>query len=69
MKIARGRVAEAGHRAAPVLLVGERGALLARHLLAPAHQPRARAAGLDLLAELAYAFSFLPLLNSHWAHR
>ena len=38
---ARRRVAEARDRAAPVLLVGERGALLARDLLAPRHQPRA----------------------------
>ena len=44
---ARLGVAEAGRRAAPVLLVGERGALLARHLLAPLDQPRAGAAGLD----------------------
>src|SRR5690606_36373457 len=48
----RGVVAETGHRTAPVLLVGERGALLAGDLLAPLDQPRAAAALDDDLVEL-----------------
>ena len=48
---ARGRVAEAGDRAAPVRPVAERGALLARDRLAPLDQPRAGAAGGDLRLE------------------
>jgi hypothetical protein len=35
---ARIRIAEPGHRAAPVVLAGECGTLLARHLLAPLHE-------------------------------
>ena len=50
---ARGGIAEAGDRAAPVLLAGERRALLARHLLAPRDQPRAAPAGDDLLPRCA----------------
>ncbi len=42
------RVAEAVDRPAPVLLVAERGALLARDLLAPGDEPRAAAARVDL---------------------
>src|SRR5262249_10316170 len=38
---ARARVAEAGQRPPPIVLAGERGALLARHSLAPRDQPRA----------------------------
>ena len=46
------RVAEAGHRAAPVLLVAEGRPLLERHLLPPRHEPRAGPAADDLLAQL-----------------
>ena len=45
---ARRRVAEAGDRAAPVVPVAERRALLARDELAPLDEPRAGAAGRDL---------------------
>ena len=45
---ARIGVAEAGHRPTPIVLVAERGALLARDLLAPSDQPRARPARNDL---------------------
>src|SRR5262249_20323263 len=48
---ARPGVAEAGHGAAPVLLVGESGALLARDPLAPLDQPRAATAVGDLALE------------------
>ena len=44
----RGRVAEARHRAAPVVLVGVGRPLLGRHLLPPGHQPRAGPARHDL---------------------
>jgi hypothetical protein len=40
----RSRVAEAGDGAAPVDLVAERGALLARDALAPLDEPRAASA-------------------------
>ena len=46
----RRRVAEARDRPAPVLLIGERGALDPRHLLAPGDQPRTAPAGGDLAA-------------------
>ena len=48
---ARVGVAEAGHGAAPVLLVGKRRALLPRHLLAPLDEPRAATAVGDLALE------------------
>jgi hypothetical protein len=41
------RVAKARHRAAPVVLVTERGPLLARHPLAPLDEARALAAPND----------------------
>src|SRR3954469_10182686 len=78
---ARGRVAEAGHRTAPVLLAGEGGALLARDLLAPGDEPRAAAAARDALLQAGerragleagargYAFSLRPLVNSHCDQR
>jgi hypothetical protein len=47
----RARIAEAGDRSAPVLLVAERGALLARDELAPRDEPRAAPAGDDLALE------------------
>ena len=46
------RIAEAGSRASPVLLVAERRALLARDLLAPLHEARAAAAVDDPPLEL-----------------
>src|SRR3954468_15720942 len=48
----RARVAEARDRPAPVGLGGEGGALLARDLLAPGHEPRAAAAARDAVFEL-----------------
>jgi hypothetical protein len=45
------RVSPARHRPAPVLLVGERPPLLARHLLAPGHEPRAAHATDDVALE------------------
>ena len=45
------RIAEAGHRPPPVLLVAERRSLLARDLLAPGDEPRARPARDDLAVE------------------
>src|SRR6185503_920624 len=57
---ARGRVAEPGDRAAPVVPVAERRALLPCHLLAPRDEPRAAAALDDLaleLSELAHVLS------------
>ena len=47
------RVAEPGHRAAPVLLVQERAPLHAGHLLAPRHQAGAGAAADDLGVQVA----------------
>jgi hypothetical protein len=43
-----GAVTEAGDRAAPLLLVGKRGAALARDLLAPGDETGAGPAALDL---------------------
>ena len=70
---ARGRVAEARHRPAPVVLVAKGGALLARHPLAPLHEPRAAAAAHHLRLEqlepaLAQSFSFFPVVNRYCAH-
>ena len=45
---AGGRVAEAGDRTSPVVLVGEGGPLVPRHLLPPRDQPWATAARHDL---------------------
>ena len=45
------RIAEPGNRAAPVVLVAERRALLARDLLAPCDEARTRAASRDLARE------------------
>ena len=47
--------AEAGHRPAPVLLVGERAALRPSDLFPPGHQPRARPAHRDPRAQLGSA--------------
>jgi len=72
------RVAEAGHWPAPVLLVREGGALLARDPLAPFDQARAAAAGRDAPLELRepagvpglrQALSLRPLANRYCAHR
>ena len=48
---AGGRVAEARHRATPVVVVAERGALVAGHLLAPLDEARAGPAADDLTCD------------------
>ena len=49
----RCRIAEAGHTAAPVVLVGESGSLVGGGLLAPCHQPVAAPARRDLVVQRA----------------
>jgi hypothetical protein len=45
------RIAEAGHRPAPVVVLTERGSLRASHLLAPFDEPRAGPALGDLTSD------------------
>src|SRR3954447_15075483 len=65
------RIAEAGDRATPVLLVRERSALLACPLLPPLDQPRAQPAVHYPLFELgeAQSLSLRPVANNQWDQR
>src|SRR5204863_6699056 len=57
-------IAESRNRTPPVLLVRKRGALVARNLLPPLHQPRAGSALHDLARQLGQPIRHSPNLES-----